>query len=529
MAKATKKSEKKFENSEPDPPNEADNLNLHPPEMESKFTPPQSEDLFSAEEENDADEQPDTAETPEQPPVSSIGPTPPSAPRPKGRPRTRPEAIMHPEIMDRLNNLESWEGIRVYVYRKEPISNRLLGPNTFTNCARYEGTFDEQDLMNELGSGVYQLRVTKVNPQNAKRTMFDSGDVRIMNMKYPPKVPKGEWLDDPRNKAWEWAREAKDPEPDPKTATPAVDPTIAMLEILKQQLQMSQEEGRALRNLILAKKPEDTTSPILAILTPLLPILIEKLTSTPKQDPAQALLIQYLMEQAKQKNEVPPPPDPEAALERTLNLLDKLESRNGGKETPRSRKTGLQELIADVAGPVSNALAPFLQVVAAGMMQKNQPQPAPQFPGAAPPPITPEVIQPGHRIQPPAPGPQLVSKTPTDQQIADAILDHLRRGVDGYDLGDWYLENFGEREFTEIRLQGRPKLYADLQRLPNTWRFLLEFTEHGELDQLLEEFFTWEPPTEDEPENPEPDTKPAPQTATAIKDGWNTPTEQETR
>lgn len=554
MAKATKKSEKKVPNTEPEPESEPDNLTLHPPEMESKFTPEENDELFSDEPAAELEQGFESPETPEQPPVpppSSIGSTPP---RPKGRPRTRPEAILHPEIMDRLNNLETWEGIRVYVYRKEPISNRLLGPNTFTNCARYEGSFDEQDLMNELGSGVYQLRVTKVNPVNAKRTMFDSGDVRIMNMKYPPKVPKGEWLDDPRNKAWEWARNIENAKPEDKPAPTAPDPTITMLEILKQQLQTSQEESRSMRNLILSKKPEDTTSPILAMLTPLMPALLEKLMAPPPpppKNPLDELITKFMMKQLDAAPVAPPPPvDPIAQLEKTQDFLERMEARSGGGKSSRSRKTGWQEVLTEIGGPLAQMLTPFAQAIATGMQQpkpqqpggppQQQPQPGQQLVPVgqieAPQAQTPQTDLWQSRTPPQPPGPRIVKQGPTLEDFATAVADHLKYKHDGFDLGDWYINTYGEDEFEEARGQGNLKLMADLQSLPNHWPLIVRYSETGELNRIITEFIEWEPDQPEE-EDDEQDEDPLDikdrrtaeilkadrEAAAAIQDGWNAP------
>lgn len=467
------------------------------------------------------------APTPE-PPALEVDPNKPRVGRPRRDDPPKPRSA----IIDRINNLASWEGTRVYVYRHEPIVNELVGGKQTTSVKRFDGPFDEQDIMEDpgLGSGLYELIVNRTDPATRQRRMIDSGMVNILNMKFPPKLPKGGWIDDARNKSWEWARNITE-----KTDTPApvvaTDPNTTLLApilaMLERQAQANQAEVQALRQMLMAKK--DETSPLLAVLTPLLPILLQKLMQ-PGPDPMAGITaaIALLKESRPEAPPVTAPivVDRLADLEKELDFQKKLQELTGGGGSGRSRKSAFQETITDLAESLGPILGPPLQMVAAGMMQnmqnqqhaaQPQPQQQPNAPG--------QELIPIVEAAPGKAGPQLVANPPTDQAIADAVLSHLRAGKDGFELGDWYLETYGEDEFQDIRVQGKPNLMADLRAIPNTWRFISEYVENKKLDQLLMEFFTWTPPDEEEePEEPKKaQQKAAPVAGDAIQDGWTTP------
>jgi hypothetical protein len=152
-------------------------------------------------------------------------------------------------VLDRLMNLETWEGVWAYVYRVQPFSNRLVGGNRKVHVKRWDAPFDIEDLMKEAGSGVYQVAATRLNSKTGKRPMFDSGEIRIFNMNHPPKIPPGEWIDDPRNKEWAWAKEIIFRKEAPPAAPPAPDPMIGLLEkTIDRQEQAMQELRKEMRD-----------------------------------------------------------------------------------------------------------------------------------------------------------------------------------------------------------------------------------------------------------------------------------------
>ena len=135
--------------------------------------------------------------------------TPPQEKRKPGRPKK--EAQSPPtrgtfwktcgEIPD-----EEW-GARasIWVYRHEPIIDRARrGKPKYIEV--YEEPVSEDRLMRDHGSGTYGLVLNFRKAGEKTGNMVDSTEVSIMNSKFPPKIQPGDWVDDPRNKEWEWVK-----------------------------------------------------------------------------------------------------------------------------------------------------------------------------------------------------------------------------------------------------------------------------------------------------------------------------------
>jgi hypothetical protein len=98
-----------------------------------------------------------------------------------------------------------WESLMVYVYRTSPITDRRATGNPTTYVMKYGAPFDEDRLKLDVGSGGYQLRLNQSTPRGTSKTI-KTYICDIEDINFPPKVPEGEWIDDPRNKRWAWAR-----------------------------------------------------------------------------------------------------------------------------------------------------------------------------------------------------------------------------------------------------------------------------------------------------------------------------------
>lgn len=166
-------------------------------------------------------------ETPETPELQAETPPTPEKPKAKGgRPKKGEEPLVPParNFFDRLKSIHSddW-GTRatVYLYRLEPFTDRLRS-GTVVFIMKYEEPIDETRILMDHGSGRYRANLT-FRKQSGTDTNNEIGRVEfeLLNMKYPPKVPKGEWVDDPRNKKWSWARNVPREDGDFKPATPA--------------------------------------------------------------------------------------------------------------------------------------------------------------------------------------------------------------------------------------------------------------------------------------------------------------------
>ena len=101
---------------------------------------------------------------------------------------------------------EDW-GTRanVYLYRLEPITDRLKGGNSTVFVMKYDEPVDQDKILVDHGSGKYRAILTFRKPGENTGDQVDSAIFEMLNPNFPPKVPPGEWVNDSRNKKWAWA------------------------------------------------------------------------------------------------------------------------------------------------------------------------------------------------------------------------------------------------------------------------------------------------------------------------------------
>lgn len=141
-----------------------------------------------------------------------IEPEPPPPPAPPRRTRQKDAPPKFLEFFRKLSTypLADWgTRVKVKVYRLEPITNQLLATGKKYVAIYMQPPVDEERIKQDAGSGRYRLYLNYKAPAEGEKEI-DSVEIDILDMRYPPKVPKGAWLDDPRNQEWAWAREFYD-------------------------------------------------------------------------------------------------------------------------------------------------------------------------------------------------------------------------------------------------------------------------------------------------------------------------------
>jgi len=195
---------------------------------------------------------------------------------------------------------------RIKIYRLAPLINRnVTSEHRFiTECLE---PIDEQGLKRECGSGRYRLYLNYKNSAGGGERETARGEVDILDPAFPPKIPAGEWMDDPRNRQWAWAK--------PKEPAEAQAPAAAVDTIL---------EGMRLGNEIRKEAREELQS-----------------VAPPTPPPAAAATV-----------------DPWAAAERILNmrsenpmvtiLMQRMEAQDRAAEEARKREADLQRELRDM-------------------------------------------------------------------------------------------------------------------------------------------------------------------------------------
>ena len=142
------------------------------------------------------------------PAEQTIPPTSLPPPSGRGRPPGRKDPVpKQMSFFDRLAKIDKQDwGTRaqVRVYRLEPIIDRLRGSER-KYIRVYQEPLTEEQLKVDNGSGRYRLYLNYKAAAGPEQEI-DSVEIDILDMKFPPQIPLGEWVDDPRNKRWGWAK-----------------------------------------------------------------------------------------------------------------------------------------------------------------------------------------------------------------------------------------------------------------------------------------------------------------------------------
>ena len=84
----------------------------------------------------------------------------------------------------------------------QPICDLRQGGETKYLVKYSQPLEDENPLMIDYGSGRYRLQLVHRKPAADKADAIDTAEIEIYNPKYPPKIPRSVWMNDPRNDRW---------------------------------------------------------------------------------------------------------------------------------------------------------------------------------------------------------------------------------------------------------------------------------------------------------------------------------------
>lgn len=133
---------------------------------------------------------------------------------PPKRPRGRPpkEDAEQGSFVEALSNLtdDDWETSLVYVWQADPILDLTKGGRENKYRMRFAQAIDEEVLLRELGSGTYKCQLNRMKSKSNGKMTCVRGPVfiKVFDPDRPPKLPPGDWIDDPRNAFWKPFRKA---------------------------------------------------------------------------------------------------------------------------------------------------------------------------------------------------------------------------------------------------------------------------------------------------------------------------------
>jgi hypothetical protein len=405
----------------------------------------------------------------------------------------------------------------IYLYRVEPMIDRTRsGENKFVNV--YAEPVSEDRIMADYGSGRYKLILNFRKPGAETGDLIDSMYMDILNMKYPPKIPLGEWVDDPRNKKWAWAKEAGQG-PVIQQQAPATG-VETFVDVLRATGDIRREIREEMQDNAPAQQPPAAVDPWSAA---------EKILNMRSENPMVAILQQQmkdaaaateaerqraftaaeaardrefkLQEQLLASRSVPQ----KGLLDQLLELaalgdkLDPLKKMFGfGNGTAElagraARTTGLDVVRDLVTGPAGERLAQGIGVLIGNLASATTPN--------GKPPAT--VL----------PNPALNNGAMPPQETTEERINRIGETVTRPMLAEYFMKNASGAEWAQamfdlwpedyvfMRTLGAENLVNRYRRYPQAWN-IIAYRE-ADFITFITEFCAWDPNTEDAPAPPD--------------------------
>ena len=346
----------------------------------------------------------------------------------------------------------------LYIYRQEPIIDRTRAGEP-KYIMQYAEPISEDRILADHGSGRYKLILNFRKPGADRGDEVDTGYISLLNMNYPPRIAPGEWVDDPRNRTWSWAKKTFPPEA-PNPAMLATDPLKALEAVNRIRKDISEE-----------MRPNDTAEERMLMMATILEKLSPRASSAdemmkniavlmhelrPPEDKLNAFLLQnygeMLKEVLKSKEQQPERANGLAVIKEVVtgfkDLIPQVKElipglgEGTGAAVGRSRLNSWQEFTVAMGPYLSAVLAPLAQVVASRI------QNAPMMPPGASYQLPAPAQGNGAGAGAAAPGTMM----PFLQMIANPMVNYAREMAPpdsydpqecGEDFAAWVHEGFG--------------------------------------------------------------------------------------
>jgi len=362
---------------------------------------------------------------------------------------------------------DEWNNLSAYLYRIAPKIDRKANGRP-SNIQIYTSRFTPDDIMKEHGSGAYQVLLNRMDPASGKYFRVAVGKVNIMNPKFPPVVPDGDWVDDKCNDMWKWGANTVPSSSNGGSYPPGFN--IADM--------MDKADQRALRmvEIMTPKKDTEETSLVLE--------LIKIATAKPVAPDTSSTdtLLKMLLEDRKQDREemsklrdklLSPPPQPpqKSIIEQFVelrpqikDLVDAFKTNTGKTDIwAEIAKEGVSQ-IPDVVGLIRDMVkkAPEPQQNGMGNHQPAQIAAASTATTAATEPPT----------KPVADMTEDEKRAYVDHlwkkwggrllQVSTHLIEEFTIQDNGYSFRDWYVEMYGKLNWADLKREVEPELMANM-------------------------------------------------------------------
>jgi hypothetical protein len=439
----------------------------------------------------------------------------PEAPRRRlGRPK-KTDAPIETNFFRRVASVapDDW-GTRVYLYlyQLEPVCDLKQSGGKAYLMRYQEPVKDEHQIMLEQGSGKYRLvlALNKISPAHSNE--MARYEFEIYNPKYPPKIPKVVWVNDPRNRRWE-ALLPKEPEVVAPTAASTIVDAMKMVSDIRRDVRDEMPipeppSGNLLDTIRIVKElmPQQPAAPAAPAENPL--TLAVQLMTIMNQQKAENPVVDMLRDELKNMREElkearkAQAPAAKPFLEQLLEMAtnDKLEpikkllnlgGNGAGEAVGRATRTTMLDVFRDLAtGPAGATLA---QGVASMISNLAAPRPAPGQPQY---PTVLNASQPNGTVPPVEAPEQRIRRI--GETITRPLISHFLRGGVGDEFAQSMFDMQSE-DYVFMRGLGAENIIQRYRQYPEAWNYVQ--AEAARFEEYIRAFCAWNP---DEDEGPIP-------------------------
>jgi hypothetical protein len=456
-------------------------------------------------------------------------------PEPEQPPAPAPRKDPLPRIREFFSGLQDisaadW-GARysVKVYRLAPIydSTNVGSKKKYIMIYLAAPAPDEERIKRDCGSGRYRLYLNGKTSGTHKEAELAAVEIDILDPAFPPNLPVGDWLDEPKNRDWQWAKpllEARQAKALQANTPPPAAPGVNMMDAMEMVGQLQDRAEERAKERMDSNRPQ-TWNPAEQLATvvtaakdiagalratpenPIPSFISDQMTAMRAEIAAARARSDALMDKLLERASAPPPQQNSgmsAIKELIAGVKELLPSLKDlwpnaddaiAERITRSKMGPWQEFFQPVLPGIVNALAPILPGIVAGLAGGGRAAgPPAQFTPGLP---TPARLNPA--MAPPA--------QPQAQHVPDLdgmLLNALTNDRDGGEFADSLIMLFGQQGqlmYSQASSLGEQGLLTLIQGRP-IWQQLGPL--QAKVAQFVKEFIEYGQEPSETPEGTEP-------------------------
>jgi hypothetical protein len=403
---------------------------------------------------------------------------------------------------------DDWQRSLIYVYQWAPSVDLTKGGTDKKYRKIYTRHMSEEDIKRDLGSGTYELKLNQIDPRTSKDKTVDRIVISIWDFQFPPNLPPGPWLDDPKNADWAWAKpllEQKFNKVSVRDIHNNNGPSWSeMIQFMREERrpdnpnvkdQLMSTVFSALPSLLQQQNNANDPSKIIDAMAK-----VKDMIAPAPPPPAQDnVMVQFLLEEVKSmrqltndlmskmldmKTETAKQPNPLEQVETMVKLVGAV----SGIVQPAAPREAWQEVVSELGPGVIDALKTFATA-------RVMATPAKVTPGAHVVPTTATPVATQTAVNPSAAPANTPPEMDTMQRsliinVAQFAAQALNLGLTGDHFADQVCYKFGQATYDGfIQQTPKEKLLETFKGVPEAWAILQPF--ENLLPEFIESFYSY--------------------------------------